>query len=197
MQTGQHPLLTQPELAEYLVRWLLMLAEGRRALSAAIAWDQAASDWERCQWERLSQVLLFNPCDGLLANTVDAFLSSTSSGTPCTSTQDNNLGSGVSVEAGNETSRPVFRAPPGLHASTHYPPIFEEDWNFRYLLQSRSLLSPTKRGREYYAGRARRQRRRRQTAKEERWRSEQPSRTHHIAETRDAESRKLQTREAR
>ena len=168
---GQHHLLTPHEFAGYLVQWLLMIAEerkalaaaGRKALAAAIARDQAASAWERRQWERLSAVLLANPSDVVLANTVDAFLSNASSGTPHTSTVDKEVGSGVSFDAGNEASRPGFRAPPGLQSSTHSPRIFEEDWKHWDLLPPEFGGPP--RGPAYYAGRARRQSDRRSRAK--------------------------------
>ena len=150
MHMEQQLFLTPHAFAGYYVQALLMFAERRKAMGAAIAREQAATLWELSQWERLAEVLL--------DNTVGAFFSNASSGTPHTSTQDNSLGSGVSFGAGNKASGPVFRAPPGLQSSTHSLQIPEEFWK---------LLPPEVRCDAYYAGRACRQRRRRHRLKSE------------------------------
>ena len=56
----QQLFLTPHAFAGYYVQALLMFAERRKAMGAAIAREQAATLWELSQWERLAEVLLDN-----------------------------------------------------------------------------------------------------------------------------------------
>ena len=146
----EHLILTPLVFATHLVRALEIFAQQRNAVEAAIAREQAARLRDLRQWERLSQAVLGITADALIS---DAYM-----GTPRTSAQDDSLGSGVGFSAGDEAGLPVFRTPPGLQPSTGYHRIPEHVWEG---------LTQEERKKEYYKGRARRQRLRRLMLKNE------------------------------
>ena len=148
MMQEEHPSLTPLVFATHLVRALEIFAQERHAVEVARATEQAARLRELRQWERLSQAILGFKADALIS---DAYM-----GTPRTSAQDDSLGSGVGFSAGDEAGLPVFRTPPGLQPSTGYHRIPGHVWG---------SLTPEQRRMEYYKGRARRQRLRRQNKK--------------------------------
>ena len=128
----QHLSFTPHEFARYLLAALQMFAERRKAFQDALAREQAYYLRELRQWERLSDTFLLRDVQ-----------------TPRKSAQDDGLDSGGSLRAGDFASWPVFEAPPGLQIS-------RED-GAELPTSDRSDARTD----AYFAGRARRQRKRR------------------------------------
>ena len=126
-------------------------AREQAAVEIAGALERAAKLRELWQLEPLSQAMLRT----IFGRDEDPRVSSAYGGTPHRRARDNSLSSGVGCSEGDEAGLPVFRTPPGLQPYTGkgcYEKIPREVWRY---------LDPGTREWIHNAGRARRQRDRR------------------------------------